>query len=233
MDKIKFKDKLIELPESYEEVSFEKFMALADCEGVNLKAVSILTGISEEEWSSSNDVAAYYYCFNSLSTWIGKGISEMTDREVKKLKYLSKNIELTDIGEQSVAQYEDLKILASKYQTHYESDPIEAMKEYYPLFVAIYLQPKTQGEKYDYSKAKELTKFVNELPAPTVIGITNFFFTKLVASSFGIRTSAPSSSSWLKSWMLGLNNYTKRLAFQRHLTAWQVAISRKKTISKA
>ena len=132
----------------------------------------------------------------------------------------------------TMAQYEDLKILLAKYQTEYEKDPIAAMKAYYPLFVAIYLQPKTSGEKYDYSKAKEMVTQINQLPAPTIIGIVNFFLTKLAVSSLGIGTSAPSSNSWLKNWMLALNNYTRRLAFQRHLTAWQMEISKKKITSK-
>jgi len=221
-----------ELPESYEEVTFEQFMKLADCDSVNLKAVSILTGVSEDKWAESNNIPMYYFCFNAISNWMGKGLAELNDREVNRLSYLSKHIEFADIGEQSVAQYEDLKILLAKYQTEYEKDPIAAMKVYYPLFVAIYLQPKTSGEKYDYSKAKEMVGQINQLPAPTIIGIVNFFLTKLAVSSLGIGTSAQNSSSWLKKLMLELNSFTKRLAFRRHLTAWQMEISKKRITSK-
>jgi len=221
-----------ELPESYEEVTFEQFMKLADCDSVNLKAVSILTGVSEDKWAESNNIPMYYFCFNAISNWMGKGLAELNDREVNRLSYLSKHIEFADIGEQSVAQYEDLKILLAKYQTEYEKDPIAAMKVYYPLFVAIYLQPKTSGEKYDYSKAKEMVGQINQLPAPTIIGIVNFFLTKLAVSSLGIGTSAPNSSSWLKKLTLELNSFTKRLAFRRHLTAWQMEISKKRITSK-
>lgn len=233
MEKLIFdKESYFELPESYDEVTFAQFMALADCEKVDLKAVSILTGISEEEWASSNNVPLYYYCFNAISTWMSKGLADLNQREVNRISFLSKNIELADIGEHSVAQYEDLKILLGKYQTEYETDPIEAMKAYYPLFVAIYLQPKANNEKYDYSKAKEMVEQINQLPAPTVVGITNFFLTKLAASSLGIDTNALNSSSWWKKSTQGLKNYTKRLALQRHLTAWQREISRKKIILK-
>jgi hypothetical protein len=221
-----------ELPESYDEVTFEKFINLADCESVNLKAVAILTGVSETKWAESNNIAMYYYCFNTISNWMGKGLAELNDREVNRLSYLSKNIEFVDIGEQSVAQYEDLKILLAKYQAEYEKDPIAAMKAYYPLFVAIYLQPKTSGEKYDYSKAKEMIGQINQLPAPTIIGIVNFFLTKLAVSSLGIKSSAPISSSWLRKLTLALNNYTRRLAFRRHLTVWQGEILKKKITSK-
>ena len=221
-----------QLPESYDEVTFEQFMKLADCDSVNLKAVAILTNVSEDKWAESNNIPMYYYCFNAISTWMGKGLAELNDREVNRLSYLSKHIEFADIGEQSVAQYEDLKILLAKYQSEYEKDPIAAMKAYYPLFVAIYLQPKTSGEKYDYSKAKEMVTQINQLPAPTIIGIVNFFLTKLAVSSLGIKTSAPNLNSWLKRLMQGLSNYTKRLVFRRHLTLWQMEISRKKITSK-
>jgi hypothetical protein len=221
-----------ELPESYEEVTFEQFMNLADCDSVNLKAVSILTRISENIWAESNNIPMYYFCFNAISNWMGKGLAELNDREVNRLTYLSKHIEFADIGEQSVAQYEDLKLLLAKYQTEYEKDPIAAMKAYYPLFVAIYLQPKTSGEKYDYSMAKEMVTQINQLPAPTIIGIVNFFLTKLAVSSIGIKSSALNSSSWWKKLMLALNNYTRRLAFRRHLTLWQGEILKKKITSK-
>ena len=58
-------DTYIELPESWEDVTFEQFVKLQVCDNVDLNAVSILTGVSKEDWANSKKTSLYYYCMNS------------------------------------------------------------------------------------------------------------------------------------------------------------------------
>lgn len=226
------KDEYIELPESWEEVSFKKFLDLSECDNVDLSAVAVLTGVNKEDWAKSNNVSLYYYCMNELSKWVTKGIVDMNNREVKRLEFLSKNIEFADLAEQSVAQYEDLKILLDKYQKLYESKPFEAMRLYYPLMASIYLQPKVNSEQYNYEKAQSYVTDIMELPAPVVIGVVNFFLTKFVASRIGISNNVQMASSRWKRWKQGFQNYIKRLVFRQFLTAWQKGTLRKRITLK-
>jgi hypothetical protein len=233
MEKILFdKEHYIELPESFEEVTFKQLMALGNCQGVDLEVVAIMTNVPKEKWQASNNVAVYYHCFNSLYKWVLTGISEMTISQINRLVFLTKKIELLDIAEQSVAQYEDLKILLSKFQKAHESNPTEAMKEYYPKMAAVYLYPMATGKPYHYGEAMGYVEEISDLPCTQVIGVVNFFLLKFAASTTGISNSAPNRNYSLRKPTQVLGNYLRRLAFRRFLTHWQREILKKKTILK-
>lgn len=223
-------DTYIELPESWDEVSFSQFIKLQECDNVDLNAVSILTGVSKEDWAQSNDTSLYYYCMNKISTWIKSGLDDINEIETRKIRWMSKELEFGDIGENTVAQFEDVKILLGKYEELYKTKPFDAMEMYYPLICSIYLQPKASKEKYDYSKAKELVSQIKELPAPMVIGVVNFFLMRYIVSVSGIKPNVQKGSSLWKRLKQGLVTYIKRLALRLYLTAWQKEILRKKII---
>lgn len=220
----------IELPQSWDEVSFKQFLDLSQSDNLDLAAVSILTGISKSQWADSKNINLYYYCMDSLSKWVKQGIGEINDKQLNRLKFLTKDIDLGDIGEETVAQYEDMKIIMGKYTVEYQTSPIEAMRKYYPTIAAIYLQPKASGERYDHSKAIKLNDQINELPAPMVIGVVNFFLLKYIGSRTGIGQGAQVPSSRLKRWMQGLVKFIRRLALRLYLTHWQKEILKRKII---
>lgn len=231
MEKLLFTDKeYIEIPETIDEVTFRQFIGIADCDNLNLQAISILTNVSREEWAVSTNTSLYYYIFNKLSSWLLKELNELGNKEINRLSYYSKNIEVTDLGDLSVAQFEDLKILFTKYQELYLTEPIKAMREYMPIMVAIYLQPLATGEDYNYEKCKAITDQVNELPAPTVIGLVNFFLVKFAVSASGMKANAQKPVTWWRKPMQVLSNYLTRLAFSQRLTRWQAVTFKRKTI---
>jgi hypothetical protein len=223
-------DTYIELPESWDDVTFEQFVKLQVCDNVDLNAVSILTDVSKEDWANSNKTSLYYYCMNNISKWITSGINEINDSEIRKIKWRSKELEFGDLGENTVAQFEDAKILLAKYDTLYKSHPFDAMDKYYPLICSIYLQPKAGKEKYDFSKAESLVEQIRQLPAPMVIGIVNFFLLKYIVSMSGIKGNAPKQISLLKRLKLGLQRFIRRLALQLYLTVWQKETLRRRII---
>jgi hypothetical protein len=218
----------ITLPESWQEVSFNQYIKLAQTDNTDLDQIAILTGADKEKWAASKDTSKYYYCFNEISKWLKSGADEMLQGQVKSLEYLTKNIDLGDLGEETVKQFEDLKIIADKFYKIHEIDPIRAMKEYYPLMCSIYLQPKAFKEDYSYDKAKALVPQIEKLDAPTVIGVVNFFLLRYTASLVGIRKGVPKESSPLKRWRQALTTYIRRLVFRQYSTRLQREISRKK-----
>jgi hypothetical protein len=223
-------DTFIELPESWDDVTFEQFVKLQVCDNVDLNAVSILTGVSKEDWANSNKTSLYYYCMNSISKWITSGINEINDSEIRKIKWMSETMEFGDLGENTVAQFEDAKILLAKYDTLYKTHPFDAMDKYYPLICSIYLQPKASKEKYNFGKAEALVSQIRTLPAPMVIGVVNFFLLRFIVSQSGIEGSAPKQISAWKKLKLGLERSIKRLAFRLYLTAWQKETLKKRII---
>jgi hypothetical protein len=56
-------DTYIELPENWDDVTFEQFVKLQVCDNVDLNAVSILTGVSKEDWANSNKTRLYSLIF--------------------------------------------------------------------------------------------------------------------------------------------------------------------------
>lgn len=231
MERLLFIDNTyIELPESWDDVTFEQFVALQVCDNVDLKAVSILTGVSKEDWAESNNTSLYYYCMNAIYKWIKSGINEINDSETRKIKWMSDEMEFGDIGENTVAQFEDAKILLQQYEVMYKTKPFDAMAKYYPLICAIYLQPKASKEKYNYGKAESLVGQIRTLPAPMVIGIVNFFLLRFIVSTTGIEGSVPRQISLWKKLKLVLVRSIKRSALRLYLTAWQKEILKKKII---
>lgn len=186
MKKYTINNNTISIPEAWNEISYNQYFALIENKtDDNLVYISILTGLSPDEWLKSKDVATYEDVINNLS-WL----NELPD--ISNIPY-PKNIVLNGntlkiperLDYHTVAQYKDIQ---NKVQQFAESAEVEAstiaLMTIYPDMVAIYLQPQIDGE-YSYSKAMELVPLVKNLKLYDIASIANFFLRKSIESKIG------------------------------------------------
>lgn len=109
-----------------------------------------------------------------------------------------------DITLETIAQYEDMKVLFKKAQD-------KAMPEYiddYTKYCAIYCQPIRDGQ-YDYGKAMAMASDFYQYRAREVVQVGNFFMVKLYALTNGIKVNYRPRRLTLKAKFRNLTAYVK------------------------
>lgn len=175
MKQYKLNGQTVNIPEKWSECTFIQLVRMNLLPENEAQVVSIFTGMSEDFLLLCKEVDIFEKILvdiSFMSTDIPNiPIIDFITIDEKKYKVPK------DLMFESVAQYEDMKVVIKQLQN--EGDKLTDLEvmELYPSMIAIYIQPQIDGE-YDYFKAQELANKIYLLPCMEVIGIGSFFLMK-------------------------------------------------------
>jgi len=195
-----------DLPLSYDEITFEKFLELGEVGNDRIKAMPCLTGLDYELLKSAKVVNLDSIL--PLLSFLDEPLK--ADVPKKILKYsIPKNLE-----NEETQRYLDLKLCIEE---SINLDPIEQLKRY-PLYCAIYAcsDPKAYG-KYSYEYAVEMQKEFFKAPCTEVVGIGHFTLLKMLGLKKNTDLSSPQPSTTKRKLKLVLINWRKILV---HIQRW-------------
>jgi hypothetical protein len=166
-------------PESWYDITLEQLLKLNVWYTRSLEAISICTGISEDEWSRSTDYA--------LIDQVEQTLDFLSSHEGLKLEDVPQTIVLSgvevppisDIGTKCIGQYQDLKDYINEFFLA-EGEEVDTIRRLslYPKIVAIYIQPLIDGGEYDWKKAEEYSNQLLNYSAMEVSAWGSFFIGK-------------------------------------------------------
>lgn len=203
-----------EIPQSWEQVKFREFLQISDAPkektARSSHILSALTGIDVEtikkaKITNLDDVllALSFFDYDAdlkvPNTCLGYKIPK-------------------DLGFETVAQYEDLK-LHIKESEERKDTPIQTMANY-PLYCALYTCAEKYGE-YDWKKAEEMAPAFMDAPAMEVLAIGYFTFVKLIGLKNGIKSNAHKPVTRLKKLRLVLKAWVMSLVLPVRLHIWK------------
>lgn len=169
MIQFKLNGKKIQIPSSWDDLSFKQYCEFGKSKLDIIGLIHLFSGIDCEILKKAtiigiDDIIIALSFLNKLPK---------TPESVEKCgKYpIPKDF---NIQFESLAQFEDMR----KVMLVSSSDLIK-LTESYSTYVAIYLQKIRDGE-YDYSKALEMIREVEQMPAMEVLCLGNFFTVKVL-----------------------------------------------------
>jgi hypothetical protein len=174
------KKQVTELPTSWEEVSFEKFLELDECGEDKVKIIALFTGVDYETLLNAKIESFDDIIVNRLSFLATPPQNTIPD---KILGYdLPKRLEY-----QKAKQYIDLQNYIKESR---DLTPKEQLKRY-TLYCAVYACVSAYGD-YKWEWAENLAPEFLKAPCTEVMGIGHFTLIRLVASKNSIgKTSRP------------------------------------------
>ena len=206
MIKIKIDGKAHELPERWEEVSFETFLKLIGAQDDYVQIMSIILGLPEAELRTSK--------------------IQGLDLVIRALSFLSKQPEVDatperlgtytfpkDVSYETVEQFEDTRRSINQLADKDLKDQTEALA----LYAAIYCQ-----NPYDSEKAQYLSRSFYALPCTEVMAAGSFFQAKCLSMHSGLSMSYLRKNIRLKKKRPDFRNYMRRLASTRLWILWRV-----------
>jgi len=190
----KLNGKSIQVPSSWNDVTFAQYLKIFDVKDDVIQLVSILTGV-EYDYLKSAEIIGLDKLLEAISftntqikfpdqvDYCGpykiEANSVSKDKKTKGRKEYNPQYE-------SLGQFEDARKIMNSLDGN-----IKAHTEAYGKYVAIYLQ-KIKDKSYDPQKVEEVEKELQNYPAFQVITLGSFFFVKLKILFGGIpRTSLP------------------------------------------
>lgn len=187
MIKFKLNGKSIDIPSSWDDLTFNQFLMMLDLKNDFLQAVSICTGIDYETLKTKPIIGLESIL--QAMTFIQKPANYQTStKKIGKYK-----LPLDAKGEfnpqfKRLDQFEDMrKIMIASDKT------VKSVTEAYASYCAIYLQ-ELRDKDYNYSKAMAMVDEVKQMPAREVIPAGSFFLIKLLSLSTGIKKTSPTTS---------------------------------------
>lgn len=212
MKQFKLEGKQFNCPERWEDITLEQLLKInAGVDNV-IEAISICTGLSQEELARSYDLV--------LMEELERTLMFLKDATGLRLELEPKEIVLngvkvspfSDIGKLPTAQYQDLKILIAEFHEQ-EGEEVDVIKRLslYPKIVAIYLQPYIDNKEYDCEKADEYAKILYQHSAVEVSAWGYFFIRRFQELRNGILNDVQKSVTKPRNQKRGLVSYLKVL----------------------
>ena len=155
-----------EIPLNWSQVTFDQFLTLSEVTDLAGR-ISVFTGVEAETLRKVK--------INNLETIVG--LLSFIDKETLDMSTIPKEIAgfkmPQNLGTETIAQFEDLKLEASKMKDNGR----ESMMAY-PKFCAIYAT-----NPYDWGEAEKKIELFLKAPCTEVLAIGNFTLAKLIESS--------------------------------------------------
>lgn len=219
-------------PESWEEATLDQLLKINAGPSTVLEIISIFTGEPQEELSKSKDFKAFEeieQVLSYLSTPIQFKFSE------KPSKFVFKGEEVTlpsDIGELSIAQYQDLKFVCFEFYKE-EGEEIDVIRrlQMYVKAVAVYLQPIADKADYDFKRADEIEKEIYNCSAVEVADWGNFFIRKFIELRDGILKDVQTLTIQQQKQKQGSRSWLSRLVSNLPFTIFHKETSKNRPIS--
>jgi hypothetical protein len=218
--------KNINIPLSWDQVTFRQFLALSKAGNDYAKVLSIFTGMDEGVIKRSQITGLSDTMY--LLSYVKKQCPYYVPN--KLLFYpLAK-----DLGFESIAQYEDIR---SELESVKNLSPEEQLAKY-PLYCAVYackhmsrerceeLARKTGDDTikygdYHFKKAEAMQDEFFNCPAPEVLGVGNFILLRFISLNVGINPSYLKPLSPLKKLRLVFKRLLLRSGLPELLYTWK------------
>lgn len=195
-----------DIPMSWMEVNYIRFLKLADCGDDLAKRLALFTGVGEDI--------------------LKKAKIENLDVVIQTLAFLDTNLEYQipetiagfpvpkNLEFKSIAQFEDLKSEAAKFSPA----PENALKNltFYPLMVATYC-----AEPYSWEAAEELASKIALAPCPEVLAIGNFILVKLIELKQKQKPVFPKGGTRRNRFGLAIKSYLRLMVFSVRWYLWK------------
>ncbi len=205
-------------PESWQEITVEQLLKLNILDLKAIEIISICTRINERDLLESNDLVLIEDIEQTLSFLSNPDLCNL---EIEQPEIVFNGVKVgrfSDIGNLSIGQYQDLKVLINIFSELNQEDLIERL-DLYTKIVSIYIQPIVDQTSYDYIKADEYAKILFKHSAVEVAGIGGFFIKSFTELRLGILRDAQKSAMKQKKTKLGFLNSLKawvgKLSFTR------------------
>jgi hypothetical protein len=226
----KINDIQVNIPERWEEVTLEQLLKVnAGCER-NIEVLTIFTGLPESELNKSKGYKTIEEITLTLS-YLNNPIPFSFSDTPKEIVFKQEAFSLPfDLGEQTIAQYEDMKLVCQEYYQE-EGEEIDMIKRLnaYVKAVSIYLQPIVDKSDYDYKRAEALENEIFKCSAVEVADWGNFFIRKFTELRAGILSSVQASIIPTKKPKQDSRNSQRILASTLHYLASLKGIFKSKT----
>jgi len=194
-----------EIPTTWSQVSFRKFVRLADAKDDMIKIISVFTGIDEETIRT-----AEIKNFDLLVTMLG-----FMKVEIKmNLPYTILGLKVPqNIESEAAARYGDIQEIIAKFK---EGDDVSNLSNY-PLIVATYLAPSP----YNFQEAEQIAERLWDAPCGEVMAVGNFTVMRFLPSKINAWRVFPKLAILMHKLKLVLTVYKARLAFLVRLFTWK------------
>lgn len=218
---VKIDGKKLQIPSRLSEVTFRQLQSIYEAKD-NFDLLQAITGISATAWKNCKDVDG----FNMIVANIQKLISDKGD--AKKILHVGDKTytipDTFDIGEATLAQYEDVKkdILSIMPQEEDQQLQDKDLLKIAPHLVAVYVQGI--DEEYDYKKASKLEEKILDCSATEVLALATFFLISALAYYSGIQKTQLMSLLHQKKGKPGIRSSQSSSGFWRRLTRFRGAI---------
>ena len=161
--------KSINIPTSWEDVTFDQYCALLRSTGNLADILPIFTGLDKDVILKAK-IQGLDQLLAAIDFTKEKPVFDKTPEDILGTKLLK------DITYEALAPYIDSKDILDGLK-----DSVPDFTEAYAKYIAIYVQAVRDGwEGYDYEKAMLLVPEVMKLPAWEVVGVGAFFIIKLL-----------------------------------------------------
>lgn len=178
--------KPIEITDSWEKMTFAKYLRLLKMKDDTIERLSIITGIEYETLKKAKIGGLPKLMYLARFMNEAPNFPEKPTKIGKyKLPLNSKGI--FDIQLESLAQFEDMRHVMQNLK-----EGVHAHTEAYATYCALYLQKIRDGE-YDADKAFKMVPELMDYPAGDIISAGGFFFVKLQSLSSGIISNSPNT----------------------------------------
>ncbi len=187
MIQFKLDKKNVQIPSSWDDVSFADYLEVCNGKGSPADFISRATGLTVDQVMNS-EITGLEAILAALE--FSKTIMKEADQVVTQIGPFK--LPLDSKGEyniqfETLAQFEDLRVMMSK-----AGKGVEFISKY-ANYASVYLQ-KIRDGKYSPDKAKAMVPEIMTYPAPEVISVGSFFFVKLLNLSNGTAKISPSTA---------------------------------------
>lgn len=181
-------NKKIKVASSWDDLTFNQYMSILNGPLDTIKAISICSGIKEEDLRKAKVIVGLEDLINAI-----KFLSTPPKFDGNPIQIGKYKLPLDSKGEfnpqfKRLDQYEDMRKAMV-----FTDKGIVSVTEAYATYCAIYLQEIRDGD-YSFDKAKAMVSEVKEMPAKEVIAAGSFFLIKLWSLQTGIIPTSPNTT---------------------------------------
>jgi hypothetical protein len=210
MKQYTFEGKEVSIPESWHEVTVEQAMKMLVCEDES-EMVAVFINLPTHQVRLSKDLVSYFAIKNTISKFIQE---KLPVSKPTKFVFNKEVVQLpSDLGEATIGQYEDLKMLCNEYFKGEQITDLNYSLSFYVKMVAIYLQPVVDKSSYDYKRAEQLESDLYNCSVVEVAEWGTFFIQKFTELSNGILNGVLQSDILQKKNRPGFRIFQKCLDF--------------------
>ncbi len=193
-----------DIPSSWHEISFERFIKIIDCGSDIIKLVAMFTELDEQTIKSSeiHNLNAVIACLSFLNS----------TPQYKLPSSISGYNIADNLDSKSIAQYADLQAIIKQFK----QDDLKHNYNLFPIIVATYaINP------YDFNKAEQIKDEFLKAPCTEVLAVANFTLVKFNALNRGMGKICPQGVTRLSKLKLAMSDWLINLTSTIRYYTWK------------